>query len=79
MSLLFKNNLPKARRFFIGSTLFFSTWTALNVASIFELNPFWEYHGLTALAVFGKTCGSGFCWWLTEKRLKNQTRPQPSV
>ncbi|HXF49620.1 MAG TPA: hypothetical protein VNL73_09400 [Verrucomicrobiae bacterium] len=79
MSLLFKNNLPKARKFFISSTLFFSGWTALNFASAHELNPLWDFHGLTALAVLGKTCGSGFCWWLTEKRIKKQTLAQPSI
>ncbi|MGE5692511.1 MAG: hypothetical protein ACM3YF_01885 [Candidatus Zixiibacteriota bacterium] len=79
MSLLFKNNLPRARKFFLASTVFFSTWTALNVAALFELNPFWEYHGLATLAVFGKLCGSSFCWWLTEKRLKKQTRPPLSI
>lgn len=79
MSLLFKGNLPRARKFFKGSTLFFSGWTALNVAAAFELNPFWEYHGLATLAVFGKMCGSSFCWWLAEKRIKKQTPARASI
>lgn len=79
MNLFFKNNLPRARKFFIGSTVFFSGWTALNVASAFELNPFWEYHGLATLAVLGKACVSGFTWWLTEKRLKKEARTQTSL
>ncbi|MCI0404932.1 MAG: hypothetical protein L0Z48_07130 [candidate division Zixibacteria bacterium] len=79
MSVFFKNNLPRARKFFIGSTLFFSGWTVLNVASVFELNPFWEYHGLATLAVFGKLCGSSFCWRLTAKRIKKQTPAQASI
>jgi ammonia channel protein AmtB len=74
MSLLFKNNLPRARKFFIGSTVFFSGWTIMNVGSALELNPFWRYHGLATLAVFGKACGSGFSWWLVEKRFKKQAQ-----
>jgi len=79
MSLLFKNNLPRKRNFFIGATAFFSGWTALNVASAFELNPFWEYHGLATLAVLGKVCGSSFCWWLTEIQLKKQASRRVSA
>ncbi|MCI0330793.1 MAG: hypothetical protein L0196_07565 [candidate division Zixibacteria bacterium] len=79
MSLLFKNNLPRARKFFIGATLFFSGWTVLNAASALQFNPLWEFNWLASLAVFGKACGSSFSWWLTEKRLKKQTQPQVFV
>lgn len=72
MSSLFGKNLARARKFFIGSTLFFSGWTVFNAAAAVELNPLWEFHPLAALAVFGKSCGSGFCWWLTARKIKKQ-------